>query len=971
MKKGVFLFIIAIINLKLVLAQDFISDNINVLMVIFPLALIGLGLLFFLFIYLRDNYKNIFNFKIKLPFKKKEKKEKYKTDVKSKLTRRIKDFQSQYKNLTKEEVLDNLSDLTNDFIKEKLNIDYVFTHDEIAPILKNKKQEWYKLSEKINELRYSGKEVSQKELDSVVKEFSSIVKSKLPSEPEKLPVHKEIQKKTIKFEISILDKLKHYLKRSSKEPLQKEKIQRSKKIKEIQNILETKNIEPAKPLFFEKIENNISNFVRKELNIVKNTKNYIRRRLTKSRENQFLETIEEGLKFTRKKDIVNAKLSYQKALKIYYKLPLETEEEIANRLTELYEKIEEASELLEKEEISLITRNIEQLKKNSYVLPEKTNSLEQKFNNALTYAQTLEKQSVENIRVSYYHLAQKIHDIFHHTEKIVEKEKPINAHQKEFFKKVKELKDHSEKIAHKHRHKHLHLFSKIKEIEPHLEEKEKAMVKKTKKSYHHIIKDFKKLINNVKEAEKKEMGIISEKISELGLFLQKEEKSILKHFKRKHKKKIKELSKDIKENKDIAKIFTNIKEIHPAIEDVEKKQIKPEEHHHFDLIQSVRKLIDDIKQTEQKDVEILKLKEKHFVTRAKEIVNNVENIEIKNAKKFSEKEKEFLSKIKAHLTPEPIIQKPKIIPKKEVFKFDLPVMKETKLNTIDKLEQFLESFKDKEKISMYDLKLKEVIFLNKARDLVRKIKVSNSKIGFKLKREELEFLDNLKELVEKIELKEAELMDKIHAHKKPMLSKHTSRPVIKPFIQQQDRISFVKEMQNMGMTIVNDTIPLEREINVPKPRYISIPKWPTIEEFKVVNKKDDKKLQELTQEENQIIYKMTEADKIKMAELSPPLKRIQKKHIEQKNWQLAVNELKNKKQSEIEMLKQEEELLRNKISSLKPNRIREETVTRKVNLKEEKPEIELKVKKIENKKPLSLLKLNKEQQEILEKLSNL
>lgn len=357
------------------------------------------------------------------------------------------------------------------------------------------------------------------------------------------------------------------------------------------------------------------------------------------------------------------------------------------------------------------------------------------------------------------------------------------------------------------------------------------------------------------------------------------------------------------------------------------------------------------------------------------ILEHLHQIETKKAKSLSDKEKEFLLEIRSKLTLEQIIEPPKpryitqIQVKKDVFKFDLPILKETKLNTIEKLENFLEGFKDKEKIALYDLKFKEVIFLNKARNLVRKIKNTSEHSSFKLKEAELEFLDNLKELVERIQLKETELLEKLESNKKKsIIKRHVARPSINQFIQPQDKISFLNEMQRVGMTIVDEEIPLERKISSPKPKYLDIPKWPTIEEFKVVNNKDSRELQKLTSEENRIIYKMTEAEKIKLARLNVSLPRTHRKQIEQENIRLTVEQLRNKDKKDIELLQKEEEELRHKMSSVKPKRFEVEHVKRESNSKQEY-EWEHKLKKIVSKESSSISKLNKEQEQLLHRMS--
>ncbi|MBU2638911.1 MAG: hypothetical protein KJ955_08100 [Nanoarchaeota archaeon] len=73
------------------------------------------------------------------------------------------------------EVLKEFGPMVKDFLTALLNIHYEFTDAEIAEVLEKKKKHLVDFAQKISDMKFSGKKVSRKEIETSVKEFKSIV----------------------------------------------------------------------------------------------------------------------------------------------------------------------------------------------------------------------------------------------------------------------------------------------------------------------------------------------------------------------------------------------------------------------------------------------------------------------------------------------------------------------------------------------------------------------------------------------------------------------------------------------------------------------------------------------------------------------------------------------------------------------------------------------------------------------------
>ncbi|MFH1065807.1 MAG: hypothetical protein V1734_04865, partial [Nanoarchaeota archaeon] len=72
-------------------------------------------------------------------------------------------------------IFKELTPLIRDFFRALLNIHYEFTDNEMVDVLEKKKKHLVEFANKISELKYSGKKLSLKEVEELVKEFKGIV----------------------------------------------------------------------------------------------------------------------------------------------------------------------------------------------------------------------------------------------------------------------------------------------------------------------------------------------------------------------------------------------------------------------------------------------------------------------------------------------------------------------------------------------------------------------------------------------------------------------------------------------------------------------------------------------------------------------------------------------------------------------------------------------------------------------------
>ena len=310
------------------------------LTVIMPIFLILAGVVFFITTYIRDNIG-----KLRLRVKKKHQKEE----------KQIIDFNAEFSHLKKQlphlnasGSLDAITILTKQFLAHKLNITREFTFEELP----RNKLDWsvIEFTKRLEDLKYSGREITKAEIDHLMLFLSKILKfrhleekrekpklisrlfpiilPKLPRIVIKLPhikpptikikPHKEIKPIEVKIPLpkKIIINLSWLFKKREHPEVKHE-------IKEVHKEKHRIEIPPEpehhkihhrhKPSIFERMRIN-------------------------SQANKVLKLIRKAEKKSLMHPVIAKKL-YDESLLMYYRLPIDKEEDIAIRLDKFYEKI--------------------------------------------------------------------------------------------------------------------------------------------------------------------------------------------------------------------------------------------------------------------------------------------------------------------------------------------------------------------------------------------------------------------------------------------------------------------------------------------------------------------------------------------------------------------------------------------------------------------------------------------------------
>lgn len=130
-----------------------------------------------------------------VPFLRKElKEEKKKENV---YLKEIKRFRRDLPKISVDDGFDKLSQVTKDFFKDLLGLQYEFTYDELANEIKKRrmKEEFLDLIKRLSHLRYSGSKVTKEELEDFAGMIESIIKKETRRKEEKeLGVSKALTK---------------------------------------------------------------------------------------------------------------------------------------------------------------------------------------------------------------------------------------------------------------------------------------------------------------------------------------------------------------------------------------------------------------------------------------------------------------------------------------------------------------------------------------------------------------------------------------------------------------------------------------------------------------------------------------------------------------------------------------------------------------------------------------------------------
>lgn len=110
----------------------------------------------------------------------------------------IKKFKRDLPKLSLDEGFDKVSNITKDFFKELLGLQYEFTYNELSKELRKKgmKKEFLELVETLSHMKYSGKKIMKQELENFAAQIENVIKKEMRRREEKeLGVSKALTKR--------------------------------------------------------------------------------------------------------------------------------------------------------------------------------------------------------------------------------------------------------------------------------------------------------------------------------------------------------------------------------------------------------------------------------------------------------------------------------------------------------------------------------------------------------------------------------------------------------------------------------------------------------------------------------------------------------------------------------------------------------------------------------------------------------
>jgi len=401
MKKGLILLFLLLLPLVVSAQEITILGTQYSLMVVLPFALMLLVLFFFLLVVLRDKIQSTKKIKFNFKFGLFKKKRKHAEKAPKPIINFIKDLTSLKRNIHKlsnRNALDEISNLTKEYIKDKHDIKNEFALSELSTLIKGHVKE-IKIGSIISELKFGEKTVTKNQIEDLLSGLTTLIH----------PIHKEEPKKYFKlprFHFK-LTKQPHHKKEPKLKPLKPKyleikpsglffirKLINNYKIKleerkserlltKLKPIKQKKHLKPEyieiKPRKYFTIKKLIDNYKQnlkekkseKLLKKIKHdkkksllTKILLTKHQTRVRQNKLSHLLRKTQKYIKRRKIDLAKRSFSKAILIYYKLPLEQEELFTARLNILSKNLKT---MHPKKELHNITDKIIKLKEDKKI----------------------------------------------------------------------------------------------------------------------------------------------------------------------------------------------------------------------------------------------------------------------------------------------------------------------------------------------------------------------------------------------------------------------------------------------------------------------------------------------------------------------------------------------------------------------------------------------------------------------------
>ncbi len=506
MKKWFFLFII--LNSSLVLAQEvnILGQNYSII-ILLPLVFILLGILFFLSIYLRDNLPNLKRVIPKKRINAKKKKKEKETFVDYR--KEFDSFNSRTKKLDVNEKFNQFSGLVRDFLSHTFDAGKQSTHDELELHITKGEKIILPFSQKLEDIKYSGKEISKNELNKLIKTFELIVKRYSKKEKKELgSINKILEKFNL---ISLFKSVRRDLSNRAKT----EYLTNKRKIFERLRILKpkTKIIVPKLKVNKKKIE-----IKEKEIEIKESPTIFEVIKL-KSQERKLSYLIKNCNKLMNSNP-GKAKELYSELIKVYYQMPIEYEEKFAHNLSDLNEGINESLKYKEEKELNQLTKRMVDTitsKEKSIVIHDKIPFFKNKVDDLIQELKLLELRGIKELRGTKKYFTNEFIEFLHRIKNLEKREiKLFKKHKEDSINKLNESVSSSKNklidtlVISKNKLNYIltNNMDRLSQIIINLKKLEKTEIKGFKKHKVNIMNELNNLINNLKKAEKKDVKII-------------------------------------------------------------------------------------------------------------------------------------------------------------------------------------------------------------------------------------------------------------------------------------------------------------------------------------------------------------------------------------------------------------------------------------------------------------------------------
>ncbi|MDP6641879.1 MAG: hypothetical protein QGF74_00660 [Candidatus Nanoarchaeia archaeon] len=563
MKGWIFLFII--LSSVLVSAQEIsiLGQNYSII-VLLPLVLILMGILFFLFIYIRDNLPNI---KGIFPKKKIGIKKKKKEEIFIDYRKEFDSFKSRTKKLDVNEKFNQFSGLSKDFFSYTFDINRQFTHEELENHIKKGKEVIIPFSQEIEDIKYNKEEISKKDLNKLINNFELIVK--------KYSKRKKLEYGFFDKIIDIINVTRIFraIRRDMFTRARTEYVTNKRRIFERLRILK-----PKTKITIPKLKVNKKRIEIKEKEIeIKESPTIFEIISSKAQERKLSSLIKSCDKFINSNPEKSREI-YSKLMILYYKMPIEYEEKFAHELSDLNHKIENSTQIKEERELNQLTKRMVDIvtsKEKSVVIHDKIPFFKNKVDDLIQELKLLELKGIKELRGTKKYFTDEFIGFLYRIKNLEKREIKL-------FKKRKE--ESVDRVGSKiisGRDRLIQIMNNVKNLE-------KREIKLFKKRKVNIMDELNNLINNLKKAEKKNIKVIRDhendfidgakevlhKIKGLEhkeyLFLRKKEKRL--------SEAIKDLLKNIKleEKRRIVEVESKEREILDSIHKMMKPKIKVE-----------------------------------------------------------------------------------------------------------------------------------------------------------------------------------------------------------------------------------------------------------------------------------------------------------------------------------------------------------------------------------------------------------